>query len=194
MHRRIFVAAVIASTLGMASPGLGQSSPPAGPAGSQAQRDAIAALSFMDGEWRGTATTYGREGPVTLIQTERVGPLLGGSVRVVEGRGYAEDGSTQFNALGIISWDERAGAYRFRAYAQGFSGDYPFERTENGFRWRTPAGPNAEIRYEATIQDGEWHEVGHYVAEGQPPRPYVELRLRRVGDTDWPGAGAVATR
>lgn len=162
------------------------------PAGTQAQRDAMARLSFMDGEWRGTAVINGPAGRMSLTQTERVGTHLGGSIRVVEGRGYTADGSTQFNAMAVIAWDQRAGAYTFRSYAQGYQGDYPFEATPTGFRWQTPAGPGATIQYEATITAERWHEVGHYVREGQPPVPYIELDLRRVGDTDWPGAGAVS--
>ena len=93
------------------------------PAGSQAQRDAMARLAFMDGEWRGTAVINSPEGRTTLTQTERVGTHLGGSIRVVEGRGYAADGATRFNAFAIIGWDERAQAYTFRAYAPGYQGD-----------------------------------------------------------------------
>lgn len=167
---------------------------PAQPAGTAAQRDAVAALDFLDGEWRGEAVIMGPGGRETLVQTERVGSLLGGSVKVIEGRGYAADGSTQFNALAVLSWDEREGRYRFRSWANGYSGDYPFERTEDGFRWSTPAGPNARMEYVATVRDGIWREVGSYVAEGQPPRPVIDMRLTRVGDTSWPTDGAVSPR
>lgn len=162
------------------------------PAGTQAQRDALARLAFLDGEWRGTATITSPQGRQILTQTERVGPHLGGSIRVIEGRGYAPDGSTAFNAMAIIAWDPNRSAYTFRSYAQGYQGDYPFEVTEEGFRWQTPAGPGATIQYVATIKDGRWREVGHYVREGQVPLPFIEMDLTRIGDTDWPSAGAIA--
>lgn len=162
------------------------------PTGTPEQRAALDRLAFLDGEWRGTATINGPQSRQTLTQTERVGPMLGGSIRVIEGRGYAADGSTAFNAMAIVSWDAQRGAYGFRSYAQGYQGDYPFEVTEDGFRWQTPAGPGATIQYVATVRDGRWREVGSYVREGQPPMPYIELDLRRVGDTDWPAGGAVA--
>ncbi|MFK4059238.1 DUF1579 domain-containing protein [Brevundimonas sp. NPDC046655] len=165
---------------------------PASPNGSEAQRAAINRLNFMDGEWRGEATVHGPSGTMTLTQTERVGSMLGGSIKIIEGRGYAADGSTQFNAIALVSWDVRAGRYGFRSYAQGYSGDYAFEATEDGFRWETPAGPNAKMQYVAVVRDGTWHEVGTYVAEGQPPRKAIEMRLTRVGDTDWPAGGAVS--
>lgn len=188
-RRRLVFPLVILGLLCAASPAAAQT---AQPAGSDVQRQRIEALDELDGEWRGTATTTMPGHTTVLTQTERVGSLLGGSVKLIEGRGYAADGSTQFNAFAILSWDERAGRYSFRSYANGHTGEYPFERTEDGFRWEMPAGPNAKIRYVAVIRDGTWHEVGDYVAEGQPPRRFIELRLTRVGDTDWPGEGAVS--
>lgn len=167
---------------------------PMQPAGSAAQREALAALDFLDGEWRGQAIVHGPGGTETLTQTERVGSMLGGSIKVIEGRGYAADGSTVFNAMAVVSWDEREGRYRFRSWANGFTGDYRFERTEDGFRWETPAGPNARIEYVATIRDGVWHEVGTFFMEGQPPRQMIDMRLTRIGDTDWPAGGAVPPR
>ena len=163
------------------------------PTGSAEQRDAIAALSFMDGEWRGQAVSYGPGGVRTeLIQTERVGPLLGGSVRVVEGRGYDADGATAFNALGVISWNETEDRYEFSAWANGRHGIYDLQRTDSGFVWEVPAGPGAVIRYNATVQDGVWHEVGDYVREGGQPMRFFEMTLTRIGDSAWPGAGAVS--
>lgn len=189
MVRLRLASALVAFSLLAAAPAVAQVQQPAG---SPAQREHVGALDFLDGEWRGTATTTMPGHTTVLTQTERVGSLLGGSVKLIEGRGYAADGSTQFNAFAVLSWDERAGKYLFRSYANGYTGEYPFERTENGFRWEMPAGPNAMIKYVAVVENGTWHEVGDYVAEGQPPRRFIELRLTRVGDTDWPGAGAVS--
>jgi len=178
----------------LSAPVAGFAQVPVQPAGTAAQRDAVGALDFLDGEWRGQAVVNGPGGAETLTQTERVGSLLGGSIKVIEGRGYAADGSTVFNAMAVLSWDEREGRYRFRSWANGFSGDYRFERTEDGFRWETPAGPNARIEYVAVVRDGTWHEVGTYIAEGQPPRQMIDMRLTRVGDSDWPAGGAVSPR
>lgn len=40
-----------------------------------------------------------------LVQTDRFGPFLGGSVKVIDGSGYLPDGTVGFNSLGIISLD-----------------------------------------------------------------------------------------
>lgn len=57
-----------------------------------AQRSAMLALSYMDGVWRGPAWTQLSTGRHEVTQTERIGPFLAGSVKVLEGRGYNEDG------------------------------------------------------------------------------------------------------
>lgn len=187
--RTIFVSAAVAVLL--SATGAAAQVPPQ-PAGTEAQRQAVSALDFMDGEWRGEAVVHQPGGePMTLTQTERVGPMLGGSIKVIEGRGYAADGSTQFNAMAVVSWNAREGRYNFRSWANGYSGDYRFERTDDGFRWETPAGPNARVVYVATVKDGVWHEVGDYITEGQPPRRMIEMTLRRIGDSNWPAGGAV---
>jgi len=157
-----------------------------------AQREAMAAFAFMDGVWRGPATTVRPSGEKHAItQTERIGSLLGGTVKVIEGRGYEPDGKTTFNALGIISYSVATKTYSMRSYAMGYSGDFVVQRTSDGFIWDIPAGP-VTIRYNAIVKDGTWTEVGDRIVPGKDPVRFFEMQLRRVGDSDWPGAGAIA--
>jgi len=157
-----------------------------------AQREAMAAFAFMDGVWRGPATTVRPSGERHAItQTERIGSLLGGTVKVIEGRGYEPDGKTTFNALGIISYSVATKTYSMRSYAMGYSGDFVVQRTSDGFTWDIPAGP-VTIRYNAIVKDGTWTEVGDRIVPGKDPVRFFEMQLRRVGDSDWPGAGAIA--
>ena len=159
-----------------------------------AQRDAMASFAFMDGVWRGPATTVLPSGNTHAItQTERIGPLLGGAVKLIEGRGYEPDGKTSFNALGVISYDVASRTYSMRTYAMGYAGDYAVRRTTDGFTWEIPAGPMT-IRYNAIVKDGTWHEVGDRIAPGKDPVRFFEMTLKRIGDSDWPQAGAVAPR
>jgi hypothetical protein len=182
---------VLTSTLAaMAAPALAQS-PPDPAARIAKQQAAMKALSWMDGVWRGPAVTTRPGGQkITVTQTERSGPLLGGAVHVVEGRGYNADGSTGFNALGIISYDPDKDAYSMRSYAMGQAGDFPLTVTPNGAIWTIVAGP-ATIRYTITAKDGVWHEVGERVVEGQAPVQFFEMTLKRIGDSSWPAAGAI---
>ncbi|MFT3998473.1 MAG: DUF1579 domain-containing protein [Asticcacaulis sp.] len=181
---------LIAATLLLAAPALAET-PAVSTPGVSANATAIARLDAMKGVWKGEAKGSGPGGAFTLTQTERVGSMLGGDVLVVEGRGYEATGKLAFNALGIISFNAQTGAYEFRAYTSGRSGTFKFEPTATGAVWEMPAGPTARIVSTITIKGDTWHEVQDYVATGQPPRRFFEMNLKRVGDTDWPSAGAI---
>jgi hypothetical protein len=155
------------------------------------QRQAMLKLSYLVGEWRGSAWTVSPSGGKhTLTQTERVGPFLDGALMVVEGRGYEADGTVVFNALGIISYDPDQKTYAMRSYAQGRAGDFPVTLTDNGFQWEIPAGPMT-IRYTAVIQGNEWTETGDRIAPGKEPVRFFEMKLARFGDSTWPSGGAL---
>jgi hypothetical protein len=47
------------------------------------------------------------------------------------------------------------------------------------------------IRYTAVVKEGVWLEVGDRIMAGKDPIRFFEMNLKRVGDTDWPAAGAV---
>lgn len=159
-----------------------------------AQQEAISRLSFMDGIWRGAAWTLLPSGEKhTITQTERIGPFLGGSVKVIEGRGYDPDGKLTFNAFGTISYDPATRVYTLRSHAQGRVGDFVLTPTADGYVWEIPAGPST-IRYTATIHEGAWREVGDQIEPGKEPVRFFEMNLQRLGATDWPAAGAVPAK
>jgi len=156
-----------------------------------AQREALRKLSFMDGVWRGDASTVLPSGEKHgITQTERIGPFLDGSVKVIEGRGYGRDGKVTFNAFGTISFNPATGVYTMHSYAQGNVGDFVLTPAADGYVWEIPAGPMT-IRYTATIKDGAWQEVGERMLAGKDPVRFFEMQLKRIGDTTWPAAGAV---
>jgi hypothetical protein len=156
-----------------------------------AQKEAMAKLAFMDGIWRGTAWTLLPTGQKHLItQTERIGPFLDGSVKVIEGRGYDPDGKVTFNTFGTISFDPAKLNFTLHSHAQGQVGDFILTPTADGFIWLIPVGP-ATIRYTATIKGGTWLEVGDRIVPGKDPMRFFEMNLRRLGDSNWPAAGAV---
>ena len=156
-----------------------------------AQRDAMRPLAMMDGVWRGNAWTILRSGERHAItQTERIGPFLDGSIKVVEGRGYDADGKVSFNAFGVISYDPAPKAYTLHSYAQGRAGDFPLVPNADGYVWEIPAGP-MKIRYTAVIKPDAWREIGEYISPGKDPVQFFEMNLKRVGETVWPAAGAI---
>lgn len=159
-----------------------------------AQREAMAALAPMDGLWRGSARVTlpgGRQHE--LIQTERVGAMLGDTVKVIEGRGFGPEDRLEFNALAVVSFAPATGRYRMHSYAQGMEGDFEFEPRADGFAWTMRFGPVA-VRHVAVIEGDRWTETGERLVPGQPPVRTFEMTLRRIGATDWPAAGAVPAR
>jgi hypothetical protein len=156
-----------------------------------AQREAMKSLAMMDGVWRGPAWTILPSGQKhNITQTERIGPFLDGSIKVIEGRGYNEDGSVSFNAFGVISYDPATKVYKMHSHAQGQAGDFVIKPTGDGYEWDIPAGPMT-IHYSAVIKDGTLREVGDRIMPGKEPVRFFEMNLKRVGDTDWPAAGAI---
>lgn len=150
------------------------------------QAEKMKSLSWLDGEWRGEATITMPGGDLKIVQTERIGPMLDGGAKVIEGRGYSPDGSLAFNALGIVTYDAFADKYEIHSFNDGRTGIFPLQVTANGYNWQTPAGPSASIQYIVTYENGLWLESGSYVMKDMPPRKFIEMRLKRVGDTNWP--------
>lgn len=192
MFRQRFVALALL-LMGMMSPATGQTRPD--PATLiKAQREAMQRLAMMDGVWRGPAWTILPSGEKhSITQTERIGPFLDGSVKVIEGRGYDPDGKVTFNAFGTISYNPSTRAYTLHSYAQGQVGDFVLTPNADGYVWEIPAGAMT-IRYTAVIKDGAWREVGDRIMPGREPVRFFEMNLKRVGDTTWPAGGAVSPK
>jgi hypothetical protein len=192
-RRQLTALLVLITTVGGTAAGLGQERPD--PAKLlAAQSEAMKQLTFMDGVWRGTAWTILPSGEKhTITQTERIGPFLGGSVKVIEGRGYDPDGTLTFNAFGTISYNPASSAFTLHAHAMGNVGDFALTPGPEGYVWEIPAGPMT-IRYTAVVKDGLWHEVGERVVPDQKPVQFFEMNLKRVGDTTWPAAGAIGPK
>ncbi len=103
-----------------------------------AQTKAMTALSAMDGVWRGPAWTILPSGEKHhVMQTERIGPFLGGSVKFIEGRGYdTSSGQVVFDAFGIVSFEPRPADLQYRA--TGVTTNSPLRPTV--LRGRFPRG------------------------------------------------------
>jgi hypothetical protein len=159
-----------------------------------AQRTAMAKFARMDGLWRGPAWVILPSGDKHhLTQTERIGPLLNGTLKLIEGRGYEADGRDSFSAVGLISFNAQTGRYRFHSHAQGLTGDYTITPTDDGYTWEIPAGPMT-IRYTAVVKDGVMKEVGDRITPGKEPVRFFEMTLTRIGNTDWPAGNAVPAK
>ena len=191
--RRIAVLIFLMMVTGVATTALGQGRQDPATLNA-AEREAMLRLAVMDGVWRGPAWTILPSGEKhTVTQTERIGPFLDGSVKVIEGRGYDPDGKVTFNAFGTISYNPVTRVYTLHAYAQGQVGDFVLTPTADGYVWEIPAG-SMTIRYTAVSKDGAWREVGDRIMLGKEPVRFFEMNLKRIGDTNWPAGGAVSPK
>src|SRR2546422_11610827 len=191
MFRHMVAIIALFSTLVVGPLSVSAQGPPNPAAMIAAQREGMAPLAYMDGVWRGPAWTILPSGQKhSITQTERIGPLLDGSIKVIEGRGYEPDGRVGFNAFGIVSYDPATRAYNLHSHAQARVGDFVLNPTADGYVWEIPAGPMI-LRYTAVIKDGVWLEVGDRILPGREPVRFFEMNLKRVGDSTWPAAGAV---
>ena len=154
----------------------------------------MSALSFLDGEWVGPAVAFEAGGPIKMTQTERSGTLLGGTIRLIEGRAYDASGKTLFNAFATISYDTRQARYAITSYASGYSTTTELKLTPDGFAWEVPAGPGAKMQFTAVVKNGTWTEVGNYVAANGQTKRAFEMSVRRLRPSKWPGGERVKYR
>lgn len=192
MHRSILRGALVAAAL-LVAPVPAALAQAADPAAVAAQQKAMARLAWMRGLWRGPAQSTGPGGEAKLIQTERIGSALDGTILVIEGKGYMPDGKPGFHAFAVVSYEVATGSYWLTSNAQGRSGRFRLTPTDTGYAWEIPQGPGV-VRYVATLADGTWTETGDFAMPGQPARRFFQMTLKRIGDTDWPEAGGVPPR
>lgn len=149
--------------------------------------EAMRKLSYLVGEWRGTATVVlGPGGPVQAAQHEVVEWAAGGTVLTIAGRGTVVENGIErviHDAFATIWWDATESRYRMRAHlANGQAVDAePIVRGDTlvwGFR-HPQAG---QIRYTITqTADGDWHEIGERSADGATDwSKIIEMRLTKA--------------
>ena len=142
----------------------------------------IKVLDRMVGTWqaKGWIDQSGRE---SFISTETVARELDGTLLTIRGlhRDAANTQRIVHNTLGIISWDQAAQRYGFRAYlATGQNSDFTLTATDTGFAWTMDAGP-ARIRYNATVTATSWIEDGERSLNGGKSwTPFFHMELAKT--------------
>jgi len=147
-----------------------------------AQRAAIAKLDWMVGAWEGAGWVDMGGGRQTFRQTEAIERRLGDSLLLIEGRGYAGTPETMaFNAVALVSFNDRTGKYNFRSHTRGYVTDATAEFMPDGsFRW-TMTPPGMTIRYTITQpRPGAWNEVGERSSDaGATWTKFFEMNLMK---------------
>lgn len=143
-----------------------------------AQREAMHKLSFLAGNWSGPVTiTRGPGEPLQLTQTEKVEYKLDGLILLIEGKSTATDGSTPFQALATVAYDDQTHTYRIRAYNAGHYVDSELKVLADGFSWGFDAGPAHVNSAMHLTAKGEWQETSDVIFGGGPPHRTVDMLL-----------------
>lgn len=130
-----------------------------------AQRAAIERLAPLIGRWAGQADVISPHAMI-VHQTERVERDLNGLLLVIHGTGYANAehaGDPIFNAMAVISFDDRRQIYEFRSYtATGYATTATGQFLDDGsFRWSiAPEASPVHMRFTITFDAATWREVG----------------------------------
>jgi hypothetical protein len=162
----------------------------------QAQQEAMKALAFLDGEWRGAAKTVRKTGTVSMTQTVRAGPMLDGTVRMLEVRSYEADGRLSFDALRVISFNPERKTYEMRSYQNGSVRDYEMSANGTSLSWQIESGGRVSTRYEISVKNGVWTETAKRMstAKGAEPETYLSISVKRQRTSAWPAGGALLAR
>lgn len=149
----------------------------------ESQRAAMKKLSFLVGKWSGEARILRGSGePLELVQTEEAEYKLDGLVLKIEGIGRSKvDGKVALQALGIVSYDDEAGAYHMRAYNDGRYLETQLKLADNGkgITWGFMLG---EIKTSSVLridEKGQWTELTEIAIGSEPPRKFMELKVSR---------------
>ena len=141
------------------------------------------------GDWKGEGSMQMGPGePAKSTVDEHVEWKLDGTVLMVEGVGKRMDPSTNkeivvHHALGIISFDQQSGEYKFKSYlSDGRSTDAWLKTVEeNKFQWGFDS-PRGKIRYNITVDPGKktWQETGEYSQDGNSWMKFFEMNLTKA--------------
>jgi hypothetical protein len=159
-----------------------------------AQQEAMKELAFLDGEWRGSSKVLRKDGWASTTQSERVGAMLDGTVRMIEAKGYESGGRVSFEVLRIISYEPDTKTYSMRSYQSGRVRDHELSLTDYGFTWESESSNNTTIRYEASVKNGVWTETATRVPARGEPETYVEVSMKRQRGSGWAATGAAGAK
>ena len=148
-----------------------------------AQRAQMKTLDWLVGQWKGAGwIQMGPQGRKEFAETETVQSKLGGLVLLIEGQGKSkQDGSTVHAALTLVSYDDRAKTFRWRAFtAEGWRTDTDAKVGANTMEWGLEIPQRGRMRYTIRLNEkGEWFEVGEMTQDGQAWHKFFEMTLQR---------------
>jgi hypothetical protein len=149
-----------------------------------AERAAMAKLSYMVGRWEGDGWMDMGRGREVFRGSETVQSKLRGVALLVEGDFSGKLGSSEaegpvHTTLGVIYFDAKSAKYRFDSWlATGMAGERELTPTRDGWQWEIQT-PQMRIRYTATFTPEQWFEIGERSADGASWQKFFEMTLRK---------------
>lgn len=121
---------------------------------------------------------------MVVRQFEDVTFGAGSTVLMIRGTGRSADpanrGAIVFEAAATIWFDPEAGRLRMRAHrAEGVAVEPELEMKTDTLVWGF-AVPGGRVRYITHFTATDWHETGHFLREGAPAMPFIDMRLKKV--------------
>ena len=150
-----------------------------------AQVEAVKKLDLWVGEWKGTGwASAGRDERHDFTIVEKVQRKVGGSVLLIEGRGTkkADKGEAVVHeALAVVSYDDKAKRYRWRAHdLRGLAIDVEPKVEDGGFEWGFKSEDRGvSVRFTIKFDAKRWHEVGEASTDGKTWHKFLEMTLER---------------
>ena len=141
-------------------------------------------LTFLTGQWNGEGRMLRASGEwVEFTQTERAEYKLDGLLLVIEGVARSKnDAAPLLQAYGIVSYDDATGTYHMRAFNDGrwLETDTALSDSGKELTWGFSVG---DIRTKSTLRltaNGEWTESHEITIGKQPPKRFMELKVKPV--------------
>jgi len=147
---------------------------------------ALAPFAKLVGQWEGDAhVTIVPGQPAQVVrQHEDIQLTNGGTVLKVHGVGRSTDAATKgnvvFEANATVWYDNALNKLRMSAKtATGDSTEASIELRPDTLIWGFPVQAG-RIRFTIAYSTTDWYEVGHFIREGMPPIPTIEMRLKKI--------------
>lgn len=152
----------------------------------QTTRDQMEKLDFMIGEWEGEGWIQMGAGNRSHFKgLENVQKKVGGKALLVEGIHKALNpdqsvGRIVHEALGVISWDQKAQKYRFQSNLT--TGQYTMAEgniIDGAFVWGFRQG-DMDMRFTIKLNEqGEWSEKGETSQDGKSWSQFFQMTMHR---------------
>lgn len=154
----------------------------------QLHRVEMKRLDFLVGQWTGEGWIEFVPGQRrTFRETESVQLKVDGEILLIDGLGKGkvpgkDEEGTVHSAFTVVSYDEKAKVFRWRAYRAGGNWiDTEAKVGDKSLEWGFHDERVGDIRFTIRLNEkGQWFEVGESSADRKAWRKFFEMTLDRM--------------